>query len=287
MNWERLLKIDRRIIFLIMSLCIIIPLVAPMNLPMGLQKMTKGFYDTVDQIDPSRQCLMLSIDYSPQTQAENQPMSIVLLRHAFSRRLPVLMLSLYVQGVPLGMDALEMVMAEFNATAKTSADSIVYGRDVVFLGWQPPPIIPILGMGRNIAAIYPTDAYGKVTADLPLMKRMKNYDNVGLIAAISGGSSPMWFVQFAQTKYGVKVGAGSTAVSAPDYYPYFETKQLAGMLGGMKGAAEYEALVVKNYHTKGRQMAMEGMGAQSAAHLLIMAFVIVGNIAYFASRRKA
>ncbi len=287
MNWDRLLKIDRRIIYLVMSAAIILPLLFPMKLPMGLQKMTKGFYDTVDQIDTSRQCLMISIDYTPQTEAENHPMTIALLRHAFARKLPVLMLSLYPQGVPLGLDAMEKTMAEFNEHAASSADSIVYGRDVVFLGWQPPPIIPILGMGRDIAAIYPTEPYRNLkTADLPLMKRMHNYDQVGVIAAISSGSSPMWFVQFAQTKFGVKVGAGTTAVSTADYYPYFETRQLCGMLGGMKGAAEYENLLRKNYHVVGRARAMEGMGAQSAAHLLIIAFVVIGNVAYFANRRK-
>ncbi len=281
-----LLKIDRRIIFLVIGVVIIVPMLFRVRLPMGYQKMTMGLFDTIEKIDPKKQCLMISTDYVPQTEAENQPMAVVLMRHAFARRLPVLMISLYVESTPLANAAMEQVMQEFNSWAQTSADSIKYGRDVVFLGWQPPPIVPILGMGKSITGIYPTEFRGMPTDSLPIMKNIKNYEQVGIVTAISGGSPPIWFVQFAQTKFGVKVGAGVTAVSAPDFYPYFETGQFSGILGGMKGAAEYEQLVENKYHVGGRMRATDGMGSQSAAHLAIMAFVVVGNIAYFAAKRR-
>ena len=48
----------------------------------------------------------------------------------------------------------------------------------------------------------------------------------------------------------------------------------------MKGAAEYEQLIGKP------GTASVGMDAQSLTHLLIVIFVIVGNIQYFLSKRK-
>jgi hypothetical protein len=288
MNWlDKLLKLDRRIIFLAMGAAIVIPLIAPLKMPVGVQKSTQAMFDTVEQIDRTRQALMISIDYDPQTEAECQPMTIALLRHAFARRIPVAALALYVQGNGLLSDAIQRTMAEFNSRAKSPADSIVYGRDVVFLGWQPPPIVPILSMGESIAKVFPVDYYGTKIETLPIMSWLKSYDQVGMVAAVSSGSSPLWYVVYAQPQFGVKVGAACTAVSAPDYYPYFETKQLCGMLGGMKGAAEYEDLVATRLHIPGRGRAMEGMGAQSAAHILIMAFVILGNVAYFVGKRRA
>ncbi len=285
MRLERLIHIDRRIIFLVIGLVIMIPLLFPVRLPMGTQKATLGLFQTIEGLETDEQCLMISTDYVPQTEAECHPMSIVLLRHAFARRLPVLLISLYVESTPFAADAMVKAMEEFNARATSSADSIVYGRDVAFLGWQPPPIVPILAMGKSISEIYPTEFYGAVTDSLPIMRNIKNYDQVGIVCAISGGTAPLWFVQFAQTKFGVKVGAGCTAVSAPDFYPYFETGQFSGILGGMKGAAEYEELVEARYGVGGRRRATDGMGSQSAAHLAIMLFVVVGNIAYFAARR--
>lgn len=286
MNWDRLLRIDRRIIFLVIGIVIIVPMLFSLKLPMGYQKMTMGLFNTIEQIDPKKQCVMISTDYVPQTEAENQPMTIAIMRHAFARRIPVLLISLYVESTPLANAAMEQVMAEFNMKATTSADSIKYGRDVVFLGWVPPPIVPILGMGKSITGIYKTEFRGAPSDSIPMMKSVRNYEQVGIICAVSGGSSPIWFVQLAQPKWGVKVGAGCTAVSAPDYYPYFETGQFSGMLGGMKGAAEYEQLIENKYQIRGRMRATEGMASQSAAHLAIMAFVIIGNIAYFANKRR-
>lgn len=285
MNWDRLLKIDRRFIFIIIGLVIILPMIFPVHLPVGCQRSTKALFDTIEQIDAQKQCLMISTDYVPQTEAENQPMTVTLIRHALARKLPVLIISLYVESTPLAAAAMNQVVDEFNAKATTPADSVKYGRDIAFLGWQPPPIVPILAMGKSITGIYPTEFYGARTDSLPIMREIHNYEDVGIVVAISGGQAPLWFVQYAQPKFGVKVGAGCTAVSAPDFYPYFETRQFSGMLGGMKGAAEYEQLVEDRYHVDGRMRASEGMGSQSAAHLAIMAFVILGNVAYFASRR--
>lgn len=287
MNWERLLKVDRRVIFLAMALAILIPLLLPIRLPMGIQRVTRNLFNAVDAIDPARQCLMISTDYTPQTEPENHPMTKALLRHGFARRVPVLVNALYVEGAPLIDQAITEVMADFNARATSREDSILYGRDVVYLGWQPPPIVPILAMGESISGIYPDDYYGNRTDSLEVMQRVLNYDQVGLVVAITPLASPLWYVQFAQTKYGVKVGAGCTAVCAPDFYPYCATGQLSGMMAGMKGAAEYEELVEQKYATGGRLKATEGMASQSAAHVLIMVFVILGNVAYFALRRKS
>jgi hypothetical protein len=286
MNWERLLRIDRRVIFGAMALAIIIPLLLPMRMPMGTQRVTRNLFNAVDAIDPKTQCLMISADYTPQTEPENHPMAKVLLRHAFARHVPVLLNALYVEGAPLLDQAIQEITADFNARATSHADSIIYGRDVVYLGWQPPPIVPILAMGESITGIYPDDYYGNRTDSLEVMARIHNYDQVGIVVGITPLSSPLWYVQLAQTKYGVKVGAGCTAVCAPDFYPYCGTGQLSGMMAGMKGAAEYEELVDKKYQTGGRLKATEGMASQSAAHVLIMVFVILGNIAYFSTRRK-
>jgi hypothetical protein len=286
MNWERLIRVDRRIIFATMALAIIIPLLLPIHMAMGTQRVTRNLFNAVDAIDPKTQCLLISADYTPQTEPENHPMTKVLLRHGFARHVPVLLNALYVEGAPMLDQAIHEVMADFNARATSHADSVIYGRDVVYLGWQPPPIVPILAMGESIAGIYPDDYYGHHTDSLEVMARIHNYDQVGIVVGITPLQSPLWYVQLAQTKYGVKVGAGCTAVCAPDFYPYCGTGQLSGMMAGMKGAAEYEELVDKKYHTGGRLKATEGMASQSAAHVLIMVFVILGNVAYFATRRK-
>ena len=74
---------------------------------------------------------------------------------------------------------------------------------------------------------------------------------------------------------------GVTGVMATDYYPYLQSGRIFGLMGGLKGAAEYEQLA------DNPGPATKGMAMQMWAHLLIIAFIIVGNIGYFATRRRA
>lgn len=285
MNWERLLTLDRRVIFLIMTLVIALPIIFPFGLPTHVTDRTQRLFDTIDETRED-QAVLLSTDYTPQTEPELHPMYVSILRHCFARHIRVLMVTLYIEAAGLMDVGLHDVMDEFNARATTHEDSIIMGEDVVFLGWKPPPIIPILAMGQDIGGFYKQDFYGNDLANMPVMEGIKNYRDISIVVAFSSGSSPLWFVQFAQTRFGVKVGAGVTAVSVADFYPYLESGQFSGLLGGMKGAAEYEELVEREVGVPGRRRATEGMSSQSAAHLAIMVFVIIGNIGYFATRRK-
>jgi hypothetical protein len=113
-----------------------------------------------------------------------------------------------------------------------------------------------------------------------MMRGIKNYDNVkGVINLSAGNVSDMW-VANGNARYGVKLALAMTGVMAADYYPYYQSKQVFGIIGGMKGAAEYEQLC-KNPGT-----ATEAMKVQVFAHVVIIIFIIIGNLAYFLGKRK-
>ena len=160
---DRLTKIDRRIIYGILLAVVVLPLLFPSALSVRVMPPVEKLFNTIDTI-PEDKALIIDFDYDPQTLPELEPMGFAILRHAFSRRIKVLALSLYVQPLGLAQNALVQVTEEFNSQAQTNADSIIYGRDYVFLGWQPPPLIPILGMGESIINVYRTDYYGNTSS---------------------------------------------------------------------------------------------------------------------------
>jgi len=283
--WEKLAKLDRRIIYLFLFLVVVIPLLFPFKLePKPMPPVVKLF-NYIDTI-PESKALIVSVDYTPDTEPELHPMSIALLRHAFARHIKVGVLTLQVMGLGLAQDALSTVTNEFNSRAKTNADSIIYGRDYVFWGWQTPVLVPILGMGENIANVFPVDYYGNRTDTLQIMEHLKNYNDVAILVSISGSAIPFYYITYAQTSFGVRIGAGSTAVQAADFYPYLNSGQVTGMMSGMKGGAEYEQLVEERLGVKGRRKATDAMSSQTAAHIWIMITIILGNIGYFALRRR-
>ena len=87
-------------------------------------------------------------------------------------------------------------------------------------------------------------------------------------------------MQFAVDRFHVPCGAGNTAVQAPQVYPYLDTGQLSGLMGGMKGGAEYEQL------TGMRAKATMSMVSQTAAHIFVVLFIVIGNLAYFMTRGR-
>ena len=283
--YERLMTIDRRIIYAILFVVVTMPLVFPSVLKITAMTPVEKLFMAVDNT-PDDKAVILDCSYAPQIKAEVEPMSIAILRHSFKARKKILVLSLYVQSIGLATKALNQVVEEFNSVAQTYEDSLIYGRDYVFLGWQPPPIVPMLGMGENISNVYVIDYYGNQTDTLPMMERIINYDDISILVALSGSTIPISWVAYAQNRYGVAVGVGCTAVSGADFYPYYQTGQFTGLMVGMKGAAEYEELVETNHGVKGRRVASEAMLSLTYAHLVIMLFIVIGNIGFFLHRRK-
>ena len=288
--WARLQAIDRRWIYLVIWVVVMVPLIFPFIIRPVATPPVQSLFTYIDTM-PENKALIISVDYTPDSQAELQPMLIALLRHAFAVHRPVGVLAMAVQGLGIGEDALRQVTAEFNAHAKANADSVLNGRDYVYWGWTTPVVTVMLGMGQRIAKVFPVDYYGQRTESLPVMKRLKNYDDAGILVTVAASAFPLSWINLAQTQFGVHLGAGITAVSAADFYPYVNSGQLNGMLAGMKGAAEYEELLEQQMVKNGmdwhlRRRGTEAMSSQAAAHIAIIAFIIIGNIGFFATRRR-
>ena len=271
MIWaEKVLKIDRRWIFLAIGIAVTIPFFLPLGLPVVVTPPVQSLYDAVDELEPNSNPLLMAIDYAPATLPELEPMAVAILRHAFSRDVKVVVMTLHPAGYGLAERAMLQVAEEYDRT---------YGEDYVFLGFQPGISAVILGLGINIRNVFPADAYGTPLSELPVMEGIRNYDDIPLLISMAGWSAAEAWVYYAYQPYGQRVGAGVTAVMATDFYPYLDTGQLVGLLGGMRGAAEYEELIQRP------DQGVRGMDSQSVIHLLIIVLIVVGNTAYFMSRR--
>ncbi len=288
--WNRIQRIDRRWIFAVIWLVVMIPLIFPFKTRPEAMPPVSRLFNYIDTM-PDDKALVISVDYTPDTQAELHPMAITLLRHAFATGHRVGVLATSVYGLGLAEDALRQVTAEFNANATTHEDSVINGEDYVFWGWSTPFVTVMLGMGERITKVFPVDYYGNQTESLPITPHIKNYNNVGILVSIAGSAVPLSWVVYAQTQFGVRIGCGTTAVSAADYYTYLNSGQFTGMLAGMRGAAEYEQMLEDKLVAAGsaltfRRKATEAMSSQTAAHIAIILFIVLGNIGYFVSRRR-
>ncbi len=269
--WERLQSIDPRILYTLIFLSVIIPVLFPLQLPTPVTDETEMFYESVEAL-PENSVVLFPFDFWPSTLPETEPMAVAALRHCFRKNLRVIGLSnVGIGGPSLADRILDSVGQEYDK---------VYGEDYVNLGYKAGYQAVLLGMGRSIANVFPTDHRDTRTNDIPLMQRVPNYDSVDFVLIVSDNVMVDYWIALVNARYGLPMVAGVTAVMAPKMLSYVQSRQLSGLLGGMKGAAEYEALIDHP------DRASLGMDAQSLIHLLIILFIMFGNAGYLAMRRK-
>lgn len=262
-NW--MLGLDRRLIFLLVTLTTLVPLIYPLGLPIRISKEVRGVYDYLDSL-PRGSIFLISLDFDPAVKPELYPMSVALLRHAFRKDLKVIGMTLLVTGTGMAEQLLRQAAEEAGK---------VRGQDYVFLGFKPGGTAVILNMGQDLHAAFPSDHYGQRTADLPLLRRVRTLRDVKYAICVTGGMLiESWYV-YGKEKYGFELGGGCTGVVAPGLYPLLQTGQINGLIGGLRGAAEYETLLGE----KGKAIA--GMDAQSATHFLIIGLILLSNLFYF------
>ncbi len=267
--WERMGHIDRRYLFIVIAVAVIVPLLIRLNLPVLVGRRTRDLYNFIEAL-PERSVVMVAFDYGPSAMPELQPMAVAVLHHCFSRNLRVLAMTLTADGPVMAENALAEVAPQYDKHS---------GQDYVNLGYKPGWSAVVLGMGTDIYQVFPRDYIGRATRSLSVMAGVRNYEDIALVVDLASSSSPDLWIGFAGARFQQKVGTGVTAVMIIDYYPYLQTKQLVGLIGGLKGAAEYEQLIRKP------AVATRGMDPQSTAHLAIVVFVLLGNVAYLAMRR--
>jgi hypothetical protein len=267
---RKLLAIDRRIIFLLVSVGVVLPLLHPLNLPVTVTPRVQAAYDAVDALPPGSKVL-ISMDYEPDIMAELLPMSIAVLRHCFRKHLQVIAMTLYPAGTGLGERALSLA---------AKAEGATRNKDYAWLGYKSGFQVVMIGIGENLRGIYPVDFYGTPLDSIPVLRGVNSYKQIALMVNLSGSSATDYWIQFAQGRFHEPLVVGCTAVMATDYYPYLSSKQILGLIGGMKGAAEYERLIDVIGDAR------RGMDAQSLVHLIVVGLVITGNAALFWSRRS-
>ena len=116
--------------------------------------------------------------------------------------------------------------------------------------------------------------------DLPIMQKVHGWDSFNLVCEWSIGRPGLAeFVRIVVSQYERPLLTGTTAVTTPEAYPFLNSGQVISLLGGMRGAAEYEVMLGLS---NGR--ATRGISAQSISHFFIAALIILANVIYFLER---
>ncbi|MDP2871736.1 MAG: hypothetical protein Q8P31_04280 [Bacillota bacterium] len=264
-------NIDRRVIYILLILATLVPLVRPIGLPFSVSEATKKFYAAVEQV-PAGETILMAIDYSVGGGPDIHPQGQAVFRHAMARGLKVV----FVAFVTEGTEFANQIIAEGEKMAGKT-----YGVDFVNLGYVPGSEVAISAFAQDVLKVYPKDVRGNVTADLPIMQGIATVADFVLVTEFATGiPGPSEWIKQVGTRYNVPLAIGVVTVMGPQTTPYYQAGQLVGLLSGLKSAAEYEVAM------KAPGLATAAMDAQSIDHIVIVLFIILGNIAYFAGKGK-
>ena len=282
--FSKLMQLDRRWVYLLLVIVCLTAYYSDFNVPIIVENETKAIYDFIEALEPG-EIIFVAVDYDPSSQAELHPMTYALVEHAFRKDLKVIFTALSQNG-PGMVDQALRDLTDSLKLPKTyngifyEGKEIVNGVDYTFLGYKPYYAIVITAMGQDYRILFPSDYYGTPLDSIPMMKRVHNYDDISLLVDISSGSITDAWISYGQGKFDFPLALGLTGVMTAQYYPYLQSKQIMGLMGGLLGAAQYEHLA------DNPGLAKDGMRVQLPAHLLIILFIIIGNVGYLATRYR-
>lgn len=273
-------EVDRRIIFLFILVAVAAPTLVKITFTFKPTPIVKALYNKIESL-PEGSTVLLSYDFDPAMAPEVQPMADVMSRHCLVKGHKIVYMCLFATG----QGQLEQT---FKNVIRPNFSEKLDGIDYVNLGYKAGNEGVLNVIVTDFKKMFPTDVNGVQYDSIAVFDNIKSCSDLDFIVSIGGGRPGIkeW-VLFVGDPANVPMAAGVAAVVAPQLYPYYP-KQLLGLLGGVKGAAEYENYFKDNY-TQYADMATPAitmMGPQTVAHLVIMAFIIIGNVLFFLNRKK-
>jgi len=302
---RQLQSLDRRWIYLVLSIVLIITLIKsypdkPIVLPS-----VQHFYDAVDQAPagPGQgKIILVNTLFAAGTIAENGTQMRSLVRHLMLTHKRFATISV---GEPQGATYGPAIAGDL-----AKQYGYEYGKDWIDFGYQFNTLAFFMSFPRDIPGQIKTDGQeNKPITSFPIMQGIRNINDVAMHVEITASASVYDWMQYVQPKSNPRlpIGYACTGVMAADAYPYLDSGQLIGMMPGLKGASDYEALVdklqtqeeaaghVKHHYDPNAITSIPAfppparnlMYSQSAAHIVIILFIIFGNVGLLLSRRLA
>ena len=170
-------SVDRRYIFLLIGLAVLIPLLRPIDLPIRTTPTTEKVYKAIQEI-PANSKVLMSFDYGPSTKPEIHPMTLGVMRQLLREDHQIYITCLWPDGLYMALDALEEINQEFE---------LVEYEDYVLLGFRPGNEAIVKGLASDLRKVYTVDYKQTMLADIPMMDGINNLKDFQFIFTGSAG----------------------------------------------------------------------------------------------------
>ncbi len=265
----------RPLIYLLLLLAVLVPFLLPYDITSSTFNIAgtpaAGFYDTLQKL-PAGSTVLLSFDYDPSMAGEMDLLANAVVRDLVQRRVNIIAVSTLETGPQIAQRILD--------SAASATSQYTYGSNylILYLPGNEAGLANLATAGPATA----TDFVDKKSAgQFPVAANIKTLRDVALVIDFAGTEDALkaW-VEQVQPRVNVRIAAAVSASVEPKARAYRSANQLTAMMSGLMGAAQYEVL------SNQPQLAVISVNAQTAAQLVVVFVIVLGNIVFWISRAR-
>jgi len=273
----RLQHLDRRWLYLGVLVVTVVGSIWPPRIVPRPSPATRAAYDLAQAVPPGGG-VFIYIEYGLGSSEELDPMLAAVLGHLASRGARIMLAARSPESSQIAERVMTSVARRFPAYENG------YGQTWVNLGYRPAPDVALRAATSGIGAAYNQVDYAgntlrgmSIVDDLPVLDR-RHFD---LAYAFDSGDGFAPMIYYVGTPMRVPVAVGAISMEVPVLQPYLAAGQLAAVIGGARGAAEYEALAGQP------EQANVLVGASALAAVYVLVVMALGNaVAHLGGGRR-
>jgi len=258
------------VVWVVFILLISIPAVVKLGLPLSIGAEAKKAFDIIDGL-PDGAVVLYSEGGTVGGWSEHGPGAEAMFQHIMSKNLRIIFLAI---GTGDGPIQTQYMLNKYSDLA----DKKEYGVDYVELGFLPGGVAAAAAIAEDIHGAMGADYYGTTIADIEMMKDIHGAEDIDLIITIDNTAETEYYVTQWWSKYQSKIVVQTMVMMYSWLLPYRDAGQVAALISGVRGGAEYELLL----NLPGEGLASTDM--ISLTHTAILILIAASNIMYFLSK---
>jgi hypothetical protein len=271
-------QVDRRFLYALLILVVGLPFFLNFQIPVTPSPSTEKMYTLIESL-PEGSFVLFGVDWGAGTRGESRAQTYALMRHVMRKKLRFAIMAIgEPQSPKLVGDIARELQAEYNR--QNTDYQYEEGVNWVNFGYKVDPDNFLKAWVKDIPSTIKMDVRGKEIATMPVLKGVKTAKDIKLLIDVAPSGAYESYIKFVQGPYSLDMGLACTSVMGPEAYNRLDAGQIKGLVVGLLGSVEYEALIKKP------DSATRASNSSSAAHILIITFIILGNVAMVLERRQ-
>jgi hypothetical protein len=264
---------DKRWAYLLLFILVLLPMLRPIGMPIAVSELTKEYYAQLQTLEAGDIVLVSwSTEYSGYM--ELKPGMIATHKYYIKNDIKMFICLGHPEGLAL-VDAL--LDTELKGYMKNY--DYTYGEDYIILGFALPNQAATLSMATDFHGAVKVDWNGD-SIEGTFLDRIESGADIDMISDFTTGAGNPGLIDHVVLTFGTPMIQNQIGVSLPGSFMNLDAGLITGLLASTKGGSELELLM------KEPGPGLIAMDAFSFGHILLILFIIIGNIGYYGYSRR-